>query len=94
MTALEKQQLITAISNSEAADQIGVERFAAAMKAKLSEKRKQGRHGWNTTVSSGWGCSVRDLEGMLLRHLSKGDVVDVANFCMMVWNRRNPRGLK
>lgn len=83
---------ITDISNSEAADKIGVQRFATAMRAKLAAKRKQGYHGWNTTAYSGWGCSVRDLEAMLRQHLVKGDVVDVANFCMMVWNRRNPRG--
>ncbi len=84
--------LITTIKNPEEADATGVERFAEAMNAKLAQKRRQGAHGWNTTRDSGWGCSVKELESALRRHLSKGDVVDVANFCMMVWNRRNPKG--
>ena len=89
-------RLITTIIDSQHADETGVERFAQAMNAKLSKKRKEGMHGWNLTHGergSEWGCTVRDLETMLRQHIAKGDVVDVANFCMMIWNRRNPRGI-
>ncbi len=88
-------RLITSIINSQQADEAGVERFAQAMRVKLSKKRIEGRHGWNLTHGSDgseWGCTVRDLETALQQHLKKGDVVDVANFCMMIWNRRNPKG--
>ena len=84
--------LITTIRDSKAADDAGVERFSVAMKRKLAAKRKEGKRGWNTTPASGWGCTVKALEAMLRQHLAKGDVIDVANFCMMIWNRRNPRG--
>lgn len=83
---------ITEIYNGEIADNDGVDRFALALKRRLAQKRADGKSGWNRTPLTGWGCTVRELETMLRQHLSKGDVVDVANFCMMVWNRRNPRG--
>lgn len=83
---------ITNIPRGRVADITGVDRFALAMKKKLAKKRTEGRSGWNTTPALGWGCNVRELESMLRQHLEKGDVVDIANFCMMVWNRRNPKG--
>ena len=83
--------LITNIRNSKTADNTGLMRFTEAMGAKLSKQRRKGKRGWNTTRYSGWGCSVRDLEIMLRAHLLKGDVIDVANFCMMVWNRQIER---
>ena len=46
----------------------------------MAVSRGKGRSGWQT-------CSVSRLHGMLLEHLRKGDPVDVANFCMMLWNR-------
>ena len=85
---------ITNIYSAIEADETGVERFAEAMLKKLAKKRNQGKRGWNTTRASGWGCSVRELEEMLREHLVKGDVIDLANCCMMIWNRRNPKGLK
>ena len=90
-------RMITTVMDSQYADELGVERFAQAMLVKLAKKRNEGRHGWNLThgeSGNDWGCTVRDLETMLRQHLAKGDVVDVANFCMMIWNRRNPKGLK
>ena len=94
---LSAPRLITSVVDSQCADEIGVDRFAQAMLAKLAQKRREGRHGWNLTHGESgreWGCTVRDLEIDLRQHLAKGDVVDVANFCMMIWNRRNPKGLK
>ena len=83
---------IDKIKDSQLADETGVARFSIAMNKKLSAKRAQGKHGWNRTRESGWGCSIRELECMLHEHLEKSDVVDIANFCMMIWNRRNPKG--
>lgn len=77
----------------EDADFHGTMRFAKAMISKLAKKRSEGKRGWNKTPATGWGCNVRDLERALRGHLAKGDVVDVANFCMMIWNRRHSRGL-
>lgn len=86
-----KQSLITKMDNEDA-DFHGTMRFAEAMITKLAKKRSEGKYGWNRTPETGWGCNVRELEAMLRKHLAKGDVVDVANFCMMIWNRRNPKG--
>lgn len=59
-------------------DDIAVDEFAAAMKAKLADARAKGRHGWQT-------CSQADLTDMLHEHVAKGDPRDVANFCMFLW---------
>jgi hypothetical protein len=84
------------------ADDVGVERFAKAMSAKLAKKRDEGRGGWNRepyTVQPDrgdrverLGCTVAGLRKMLREHFESGDPVDIANFCMMIWNRENPNG--
>lgn len=58
-------------------DDQAVDRFAAAMKAKLKwEREERGRGGWQA-------MSEEDLSRLLYEHLPKQDPVDVANFCMM-----------
>lgn len=70
-------------------DDKAVDEFAAAMKAKLREKREQGRGGWDDPGQ----CEPRTLARMLLDHLHKGDPVDVANFAMMLWHRNGGNDL-
>jgi hypothetical protein len=67
-------------------DDIAVDRFAAAMKAKMAASRAKGRGGWDDPAV----CTVESLQSMLLGHLAKGDPVDVGNFAMMLWNRAAP----
>ena len=86
--------------NDQDADAIGVMRFAAAMTRKLNRKRDEGKVGWNQepyTVQTDrgdlvhrYGCTVAHLKRLLMEHVEKGDVVDIANFCMMIWNREHP----
>jgi hypothetical protein len=64
-------------------DDIAVERFAAAMKAKLKQKREEGRGGWQDKEA----VSAHDLSNMLIAHVDRGDPVDVANFCMFLHQR-------
>jgi hypothetical protein len=64
-------------------DDLAVDRFAAAMKAKLAASRVKGRGGWENTEV----CPPGSLQQMLLEHLEKGDPVDVGNFAMMIFNR-------
>lgn len=69
-------------------DDAAVDRFAAAMKAKLARKRAQGRGGWDNPDE----CSPRLLAKLLIDHLPKGDPVDVGNFAMMLYNRPDADG--
>ena len=74
----------------EVADELGVQRFANTMRAKLAEKRLQGYSGWNND------CSRERLEQLLAKHIEKPwderNLTDIANFCMMLWNREHPCG--
>jgi len=57
--------------------------FASAMRMKLERQRQRGYGGWENPSK----CPVNRLSGMLASHLAKPDVVDVANFCMMLYFR-------
>ena len=64
-------------------DDAAVDRFAAALTAKLAEARAKGRGGWNNDEP---GMQQR-LSDMLRAHVEKGDPRDVANFCMFLHQR-------
>lgn len=64
-------------------DDAAVDRFGEAMKAKLAEKREQGKAGWDDPAR----CTTAFLSGMLREHVAKGDPLDVGNFAMMLWCR-------
>ncbi|MGG4629349.1 hypothetical protein ACLPGS_10260 [Stenotrophomonas maltophilia] len=65
------------------ADDLAVDAFAAAMKAKMAAARAKGRGGWEDPAQ----CSADGLSRMLRDHVEKGDPRDVANFCMMLHQR-------
>ena len=54
-----------------------VDDFAVRMKAKLTLKSMEGWNGWQT-------CPIDDLENGLKNHIEKGDMVDVANYALMI----------
>lgn len=95
---------ITRIAGGFEADETGVDRFTVAMRRKLTQKREEGRRGWNhppyaVQADRGdrvehHGCTIEELRDMLNAHISTGDPVDIANFAMMIWNRQNPNGYK
>lgn len=64
-------------------DDAAVDRFAAAMKAKLAEKRADGRGGWEDKEQ----CGASFLSELLRGHVEKGDPLDVGNFAMMLHQR-------
>lgn len=71
---------------SEHHDDVAVDRFAAAMKAKLADARNKGRSGWDDPEQ----CSVEFLASLLLEHIGKGNTgnfEDIANLCMMLHQR-------
>lgn len=59
-------------------DDLAVDAFAEAMKAKMRRSREEkGRDGWQMASSV-------HLTYLLMEHLEKGDPVDIANFAMML----------
>jgi hypothetical protein len=72
-------------AGSKHPDDVAVDRFAVAMKAKLAKARDKGRGGWDNPDV----CSLADLSEALRGHVEKGDPVDVANFCMMLQQRES-----
>lgn len=75
---------LTAVSNQPPhPDDVAVDAFASAMKAKLAQARAKGRGGWQDHAD----CPQQRLSRMLRSHVEKGDPVDVANFACFLWNR-------
>lgn len=68
---------------SQHPDDVAVDAFATAMKAKLAEARAKGRGGWQDKG----GCQQQRLSDMLRACVEKGDPRDVANFCMFLGQR-------
>ncbi len=70
------------------ADALGLTLFVDAMRKKLNEKRVvDGYTGWHRPEQ----ISLDELESWLRAQLydrEKIDPVDIANYAMMVWNRR------
>lgn len=62
-----------------------VDDFATEMKEKLKAKYFNGYHGWDDEE---WTPEM--IRTALIDHLYKpnGDMVDVANFAMFMWNRK------
>jgi hypothetical protein len=70
----------TGVTLTDHPDDIAVDKFAAMMKAKMAASRAKGRSGWDDPTI----CSVDVLANMFMEHLPKGDLVDVANFAMIL----------
>ncbi|WP_421334134.1 hypothetical protein [Aeromonas veronii] len=67
-------------------DDVAIDRFAAAMKAKMAAARAKGRSGWDSETA----CSDLCLARSLVKHIFKGNVgtfEDIANFAMMLHQR-------
>ena len=64
-------------------DDLAVDRFHEAMKAKLAKKRDEGYSGWEDPEQ----CTMLRLLRLLESHIRKGDPVDVSNIAMMIHQR-------
>lgn len=62
----------------------GVRDFSNAMLDKLEAKLNDGRYGWHDPAE----CSIEHLCVLLADHIRKGDMVDIGNLAMMIWNRQ------
>ena len=71
-------------------DDMKVDEFANAMKAKMAKKRDEGRGGWDDPAQ----CSIEHLANLLISHIEKGDPVDIANFCMMLFHRKGSNAVQ
>lgn len=58
-------------------DDDAVDTFAGRMRARMSEKRDQGREGWESV-------GVDELGLKLLRSIADGDPIDIGNYAMMI----------
>jgi len=65
-------------------DDVAVDAFAEAMKAKLAVSRAKGRGGWEA-------CPEDRLLDMLRHHIGKGDMRDVGCIAMMIHLNRGRR---
>lgn len=70
-------------AKAQHSDDVAVDSFAVAMKAKLAKKRAEGRGGWNDKSQ----CTAEFLSQLLRGHVDKGDPVDVGNLAMMLHQR-------
>lgn len=66
-------------------DEEVIDAFATAMKAKMALKRAQGRGGWSSKGNC--GVTGAELSEQLREHVEKGNPIDVANYCFMLWAR-------
>lgn len=67
-------------------DDVAVDRFAKAMKAKLAEKRADGAGGWDDPEV----CHIDYLAHLLKEQIHSRaalDAIDIGNFAMMIFNR-------
>lgn len=81
-----EQHTFAAVGAKQHPDDVAVDRFALAMKAKLADARTKGRSGWDDPAR----CSVEFLAQLLVGHIGKdnaGNFEDVANLAMMLHQR-------
>jgi len=77
-----REELARQVPVAQHPDDEAVDRFAAAMKAKLAKARDAGRSGWQDPA---W--PVESIGDNLRKHVEKGDPRDVANYCMFLFER-------
>lgn len=61
-----------------------VNAFNKQMKVKFRKKYLEGRDGWDNRNQKHF------IKASLKKHISKGDMVDVANLAAMIWNMEQP----
>ena len=64
-------------------DDVAVGMFSIKMRTRMTKARKEGRAGWDDERE----CSIMTLARLLTRAAMDGDLVSVANYCMMLDSR-------
>lgn len=70
-------------------DEDAVLSFGAAMSNAMASARNRGKSGWESPAT----CSTNKLRALLFRSLARGELVDVANYAMMLWARNEQGGI-
>ncbi len=70
-------------NNNVHPDDVAIDAFAEALKAKMKASRDKGRSGWGNKLD----CPDGVLQQMLVDHLGKGDPIDIGVFAMMIYAR-------
>ena len=83
----ELQKMFTERVSDEIADELLISQITSDMWAKLEKKRDEGRGGWHTG-----SCDNSKLKAMLIKHIDKGDMIDVANLAAMMHVRQKLYG--
>lgn len=68
-------------------DDEAVDRFAAAMHAKMASARAKGKEGWDDPAR----YATTDLESLCNEAWATSEWVDVANYAMMLWAREQAK---
>lgn len=77
LTRYNLDDVCAALRVAQHPDDDAVDTFADRLRARMAEKREQGREGWET-------ASIDDLCLKLLRSIADGDPIDVGNYAMMI----------
>lgn len=64
-------------------DGVAIALFSSKMHERMMKARKAGRSGWESPAQ----CTTADLARLLMRNVSSGDYVSVANYAMMLEHR-------
>lgn len=64
-------------------DDEAVDRFASAMHSKMAQARAKGKEGWDDPER----CAVTTLVTLFVRSVLAGDLIDSANYSMMLFQR-------
>lgn len=68
---------------SDTYDDQAIDIFARGMKDKMEQCRDRGKYGWDNPNL----CSEEHLLDLLIASVKKGDLIDIANYSMMLYNR-------
>lgn len=77
LTRYNLDDVIAALRVTQHPDDDAIDAFAAELRKRMTDKREQGRNGWEH-------CDLDDLGLKLLRSIADGNPIDVGNYAMMI----------
>lgn len=77
LTRYNLDDVIASLRVTQHPDDDAIDAFAAELRKRMTEKRDEGRNGWEM-------ADPADLQLKLLRAIADGDPIDVGNYAMMI----------